>query len=128
MKTVLVVDDEFGILEVLLAALKDEGYRAVAALDGKQGLELLAETRPDLILLDFMMPRMDGPTMAKAVRAEPANRDIPIVMMSGLGESAVREHLAGYSAFLRKPFRSRAAMELVARLIGPGTTPSGRYR
>jgi CheY-like chemotaxis protein len=122
MKTVLVIDDEFGVVEVLLAALRDEGYRAVAAADGRQGLELLRETRPDLVLLDFMMPRMDGTATAKAMRAAPETRDIPIVMMSGVSEAAVRQRFAGYTAFLRKPFRVRAALELVERLIGRGAT------
>jgi CheY-like chemotaxis protein len=120
MKTVLVIDDEYGIVEVVVLALKDEGYRVITAADGQQGLERLAETRPDLVLLDFMMPRMDGPAVAKAMRANRAHREIPIVMMSAVGEAAVRERFSGYAAFLRKPFRVRTVLDLVTRLIGPG--------
>ena len=120
MKTVLVVDDEYGIVEVVVLALEDEGYRVIAAADGQQGLERLAETRPDLVLLDFMMPRLDGPALAKAIRANPALRKTPIVIMSAVGEAVVRERFSGYTAFLRKPFRVRAMLDLVTRLIGPG--------
>src|SRR4051812_16439335 len=117
MKTVLVVDDEYGIVEVVILALEDEGYRVIAAADGQQGLERLAETRPDLVLLDFMMPRLDGPTLAKAMRANPAHGKIPIVIMSAVGEAVVRERFSGYTAFLRKPFRVRAMLDLIIRLI-----------
>jgi CheY-like chemotaxis protein len=118
MRTVLVVDDEYGIVEVLVLALEDQGYRVLSAADGKEGLERLAESRPDLVMLDFMMPRMDGPAMAQAMRADPALRDIPIVMMSAVGEAPIRDRFTGYAKFLRKPFRIQAALDLVATLIG----------
>lgn len=125
MKTVLVVDDEYGIVEVLVLALEDAGYRVVSAADGRQGLERLAEIRPDLVLLDFMMPRMDGPAMAEAMRDDPAHREIPILMMSAVGEVAVRARFAGYRAFVHKPFRIRTVVDLVVRLIGPGADQGG---
>jgi CheY-like chemotaxis protein len=121
MRTVLVIDDEYGIVEVLVLALEDQGYRVLSAADGREGLERLTETRPDLVLLDFMMPRMDGPAMAHAMRADPTYSDIPIVMMSAVGEAPIRSRFTGYAAFLRKPFRIQAALDLVATLIGPGT-------
>jgi CheY-like chemotaxis protein len=119
MPTVLVVDDEYGIVEVLVLALEDQGYRVLSAADGKEGLERLAEARPDLVMLDFMMPRMDGPSMAQAMRADAALGDVPIVMMSAVGEAPIRDRFTGYAAFLRKPFRIQAALDLVATLIGP---------
>jgi CheY-like chemotaxis protein len=117
-RTILVVDDEYGIVEVLVLALEDQGYRVLSAADGQEGLERLAEARPDLVMLDFMMPRMDGPAMAQAMRADPALRDVPIVMMSAVGEAPIRERFTDYTAFLRKPFRIQAALDLVASLIG----------
>jgi len=118
-RTVLVVDDEYGIVEVLVLALEDQGYRVISAADGREGLERLAESRADLVMLDFMMPRMDGPAMAEAMRADPALRDIPIVMMSAVGEAPIRDRFTGYAEFLRKPFRIQAALDLVVALIGP---------
>lgn len=118
MKTVLVVDDEFGIAEVLEAILTDEGYRVVTAINGQQGLARLAEARPDIVLLDFMMPVLDGPGMLRTMKADPAYRDLPVVMMSSLGEVAVAEACSGYAAFLRKPFRVPMVVQMVASLIG----------
>jgi CheY-like chemotaxis protein len=72
MPTVLVVDDEFGIVDVLETILIDEGYRVLTACNGKQGLERLATERPDVVLLDFMMPILGGAEMLAAMAAEPA--------------------------------------------------------
>jgi two-component system, OmpR family, response regulator VicR len=116
--TVLVVEDEFGVADVLVTALEDEGYRVLVAANGRQGMERLADTKPDLIVLDFMMPIMDGVAMGNAVRANSSLRDIPIVMTSAVSEGAVRERFADYQAFLRKPFRICELLETVQRLIG----------
>jgi len=110
-QTILVVDDEFGAVEVVTAALEDEGYRVLSAPNGRLGLERLAEYPVDLAVVDFMMPLMDGAQMGRAMRDDPALRDIPILMISAIGEAQVRERFEGYQAFLRKPFR-------IATLLG----------
>ena len=71
MARILVVEDEFGIAEVLQSALTDVGHDVVLAINGKQGLERLKEIRPDLVILDFMMPVLDGPGMLKKMRSVP---------------------------------------------------------
>ena len=68
MATVLVVEDEFGIADLIEAVLEDEGYRVLIAVNGKQGLELLARERPDLMFLDYMMPVMDGAAVLRGHR------------------------------------------------------------
>jgi CheY-like chemotaxis protein len=78
--------------------------------------ERLAENKPDLVVLDFMMPLLDGPGMARAMRAEPAYAEIPIIMMSAVAEPAIRERFDGYAAFFRKPFRIPALLETVAEI------------
>jgi CheY-like chemotaxis protein len=111
---ILVVDDEYSIAEVLEAALADAGHEVVTAMNGRQGLERLRERRPDLVLLDFMMPIMDGPAMLKTIREDPAQRDIPAIVMSSLPESVVAAATKGkYTAFLRKPFRLAAVTQVV---------------
>lgn len=122
MRTVLVIDDEFGIADVLVAALEDEGYRVFTAANGRRGLERLAENRPDLVITDFMMPLMDGATMARTMRADPAYRDIPIIMMSAVPEAAVRERFDGYQGFLHKPFRVAAMLDLVASVLASASS------
>ena len=124
-RTVLVVDDEFGTVDVLVAALEDEGYRVLTAANGRRGLERLEEHKPDLVISDFMMPLMDGAAMVAAMRAEPAVRDIPVIMMSTAPEAALRKHLDGYAAFLRKPFSIPALLDTVRSVLArmPHPTP-----
>ena len=119
MQTILVVDDEFGAIEVVTTALEDEGYRVLSAANGRHGLERLSEGTVDLVVIDFMMPLLDGTAMARAMREDPVHRNIPIIMMSAVGESIVRERFDGYAAFLRKPFRLNALVEAVHRILAP---------
>jgi CheY-like chemotaxis protein len=116
-KTILVVDDEFGIALMLASTLEDEGYRVFTAANGRQGLERLAENRPDLIISDLMMPVMDGAAMSLALRENPDFRHIPIVMMSGLPEATVRERFDGYAAYMRKPFFEPVLLKTVAEVL-----------
>jgi CheY-like chemotaxis protein len=122
MATVLVVDDEFGIVDVLETILTDEGYRVLTACNGKQGLVRLAEQKPDVILLDFMMPILGGAEMLREMAAVPAHQRIPVIMMSSLGEQAVAERCKGYAAFLHKPFRAAAVVSTIARVLGAEAT------
>ncbi len=130
MSLVLVVEDEPGIAELFDAALTDEGYRVLTAMNGKQGLEVLARERPDLVFCDYMMPVMDGAAMLGAMAADPALRDVPVVMMSAMREVVVAQRCAGYVSFLHKPFRLFELMDVVERLIGRGDTspaPASRH-
>lgn len=122
MATVLVVDDEFGIVDVLETILTDEGYRVLTACNGRQGLVRLSEEKPEVVLLDFMMPILGGGEMLRAMAAEPAYRRIPVIIMSSLGEQAVAERCKGYAAFLHKPFRAAAVLSTVARVLGAEAT------
>lgn len=117
MKTILIVDDELGNAEALALLLADEGYRTHCAHNGREGLACVAADRPDLVLLDFMMPVMNGDEMAKALRASEATRTIKIVMNSSLNEAGVREYFSDYDAFLRKPFGLDELLRIVARLL-----------
>jgi CheY-like chemotaxis protein len=121
-RTILVVDDEFGVADVLAAALEDEGYRVNTAANGREALTRLGEEVPDLVISDFMMPVMDGPAMAHAIR-EAGHADLPIIMMSAMPEAAVRQRFDGYFGFLRKPFRIHVAADLVARALGEQPNP-----
>ncbi len=117
MATILIVEDEFGIAEVLEALLTDAGHRVLTAMNGEQGLQRLAEIAPDMVFLDYMMPVMDGPTMLRVMRSIPAYQAIPVVMMSSLPESALPASSADYRAFLRKPFMLRAVTEAIAEVL-----------
>lgn len=122
MQTVLVVDDEFGVAEVLQSMLEDEGYRVATAINGKQALARLAELTPDLIMLDYMMPIMDGAQTLAAIRKDKAFAGTPVIMMSSLEEASVRETCTDYNSFLRKPFRAMAVVKMVAELLAQASS------
>jgi CheY-like chemotaxis protein len=116
-RVVLVVDDEFGIAELIEAVLEDEGYRVLTALDGRQGLAVMIKDYPDLVFLDYMMPIMDG---AEVLRIMTNNTDlagIPVVLMSSMPEPTVAERCSGYSVFMSKPFRIAQILTLAQNLL-----------
>jgi DNA-binding response OmpR family regulator len=121
---ILVVDDEFGIGELLRELLSEENHDVVLAVNGRQGLSFIAREKPDLILLDFMMPVLDGPGMLKAMAADPTMSSIPVIVMSSLPEATIRERAAGYRRYVRKPFNLDVILDIVgATLAGRGQNP-----
>ena len=119
--TVLVVDDEFAIADLLELVLTDEGYRVVLAGNGRQGLERLAEgPLPDLVISDYMMPVLDGAGLIQAMRENEAQRGIPCIVMTSMSETAIRARITGYAAYVQKPFQLAAMVRLVTSILrGP---------
>lgn len=118
---ILIVDDEFGLAEVISELLSDEGYRTALAPNGKLGLMKLAESRPGLVLLDVMMPVLDGPGMLRAMRADPAYADLPVVIMTSLPDYGASGSTApAHQALLRKPFAPDALLAVVRRFAPLG--------
>ncbi|MCL2450284.1 MAG: response regulator [Polyangiaceae bacterium] len=118
MKTIVIVDDELGLADVLDATLSDAGYRVHVAANGVRGLEIMADFTPDLVLLDYMMPLLDGPGVLLAMHADERLASVPVVLMSAMTESVVRARCPGYTAFLRKPFGFEALFSVTTKLIG----------
>ena len=115
-KTVLVVDDEPVLRAVVREILHEEGYAVIEAADGHVMLEIMTRERPDLVLMDVMMPGVDGREAYRQLRSRPEYHEVPVVMMS----AAVEPHgldpsIAG---FMAKPFDLNQLVDLVARLIG----------
>jgi CheY-like chemotaxis protein len=117
LKTILIVDDELGNAEVLSLILEEEGYRVHCAANGRDGLERVKEVRPDLVVLDFMMPIMDGADMGRQLREMPDQSHVRILMNSSLPEENVHRRFAGYDVFLRKPYGINVALAAIARLL-----------
>lgn len=117
MKTVLVVDDEPVLRVLMREILQDEGYAVVDASDGQSMLELLQGVHPDLVLMDVMMPGVDGREAYQALRSRTDMPDLPVVMMSAAVHPGKLD--PSITAFLRKPFDLTELVELVAHLIGP---------
>jgi CheY-like chemotaxis protein len=115
-KTILIIEDERVIAEILSAVLQDEGYNVVVADNGKTGLATLPKTRPDLVLCDVMMPIADGRAVARAMSSDPELRSIPLIMMSA-GGAAPNEPGVRYKAFIRKPFDLNQLIDTVERWV-----------
>jgi len=115
---VLVVDDDPDILEAICDILGTESYRVARARNGLEALERVVSERPDVILLDLMMPVMDGVTFARALRERPALSDVPILVISADGnpQRAASVNARGY---LAKPFDIDALLSQVVALAGP---------
>lgn len=103
--TILIVDDEFHNRELLTVLLKLEGHLTVTANSGEAALEIVAQNPPDLILLDVMMPLMDGYRVASKLKSNPATRSIPIIMVTALDDRRSKLHGldSGAEEFLTKP-------------------------
>ena len=116
--TVLVVDDDRFIVESTRRLLADEGFRAIGAVGGDEALKRARERRPDLILMDLIMPAMRGDEALRRLRSDPVTRDIPVIITTG---DADHPAPAGATAVLTKPISRAALLEAVARAI-PGET------
>ncbi|MBD3321518.1 MAG: response regulator [Chitinivibrionales bacterium] len=112
--TILVVDDAEENIDVLLELLGDD-YDVSVAMDGETALEDISETRPDLILLDIMMPGMDGFEVCRRLKADPETSSIPIIFITGKTETEdmVKGYDLGAADYVTKPFNPP---ELMARL------------
>ena len=120
MPTVLVVDDDPVIQKLLQVNFEMEGYDVVIAGDGEEGLALAREEQPDLILLDVMMPKMNGLEVAAALRDDDVTDAIPIIMLSAKAQASdVEAGLdLGVDDYVTKPFDPLELLERVATLLG----------
>ena len=119
--SILVVDDEANTVEFLRITLEMSGYEVLEALDGATALKQVAEHQPDLVLLDVMMPKMDGLAVCRRLRAEPATADLPIVILSArTSVEAIREGLAaGATRYLTKPITRDNLLETIREVLNP---------
>ena len=116
--SILVVDDDPGIVGFLGLALVDEGYSVRSAANGKDALEQVAQSQPDLILLDMNMPIMDGWEFCQQLRGRgAAYGSIPIVVMTAARDAATRAREVSAQGFLGKPFDLEHLFEMVNTLL-----------
>ncbi len=134
--SLLVVEDEQDLLEVLRFSLSREGFSVRTAENGEDAIRLVRQQMPDLIVLDLMLPTIDGLAVCRAIRSTEKTRDIPIVMLTARGEEAdiVRGLEAGADDYVTKPFSPKV---LIARIhavlrrstsVGEGIVEVGRVR
>jgi two-component system phosphate regulon response regulator PhoB len=116
MKThILLIEDETALVELIRYNLEKEGFRVSAANDGEEGLSLLRENKPDLLVLDWMLPHVSGIEICRQIRRKTELRDLPVIMLTARGEEADRisGHEVGADDYVIKPF---SPSELVARI------------
>ena len=115
-KTILIIEDEEAIQSVVKAFLEDEGYNVVLASDGLEGMEKFRECHPDLILLDLMLPKMNGFSVCEAIRKE---SHVPIIMLTALDDDA--SQMKGFDAladdYITKPFSMPVVMKHIEAVL-----------
>jgi DNA-binding response OmpR family regulator len=109
LKKILIVDDEVDVVEVVEMLLETEGYNVLKAYNGKEALDMLETEIPDLVILDIMMPEIDGVEVCRRMRGMDEMSDIPIVMFSAKLSAIDKKDSfdAGADGFITKPFNAR---------------------
>jgi DNA-binding response OmpR family regulator len=119
-KRILIVDDEPNIVISLEYLMKREGFEAEVAADGEAALEALSRRRPDLVVLDVMLPKLNGFEVCRRIRADPGSREVKILMLTAKGrETEVARGLGlGADAYVTKPFSTKDVVAQIRRLLG----------
>jgi CheY-like chemotaxis protein len=117
---VLIVDDTHTLRSLVQIYLLAAGWEFIEARDGAEGLERARSLKPDLIISDVKMPVMDGFELCAAIRSEPSLRQVPVLLLTMLGDEASRQRgqLVGASAFLTKPVSPAELKEAVRKIVG----------
>jgi DNA-binding response OmpR family regulator len=118
-KKVMIVDDEVHIVELVKVVLEDTNYEILEAYDGQEALDKIIAEKPDLVLLDIMIPRLDGYEVCMRLKADDTTKSIPIVMLTAKGQEVdkVKGYQSGADSYMTKPFSPlRLLTELEERL------------
>ena len=126
-KTVLVVDDDDNTRRFLTVALEENGYEAITAADGDEGYKKVQEMKPDLILLDVMMPKKTGFSLFKQIRRKEEFKDIPVIMLTGVAGVLEEEDAQAEGDTFESPFDSirEGLRRGIAKMREEGTHPPG---
>lgn len=118
-KVIIVIDDEQGIREQVAEILELEGYEAFATANGREGLEMIDKTPPDLVITDLMMPELSGFDVIRQLRQQSSTAHIPVLVISGSSvEVDVRELFAlGADKYLSKPFDTTQLIKSIEELL-----------
>ncbi|MEE8466519.1 MAG: response regulator [Dehalococcoidia bacterium] len=120
MKTILIADDEEAVRALIAATLVDSSkYRVLMAVDGEEALRLVREEKPDLLLLDIMMPKKNGYEVCQELKENQSTKDIKVVMLTALAGSIGRQKALGLGAdeYFTKPFSPMKLLQVVERMI-----------
>lgn len=123
---ILVIEDDPRSVKLMELVLGSEGYEAVVATNGEEGLAAARERRFDVILLDLMLPEVDGFEVLRQLRADSELADVPVIITSARARPTTREEAAdlGADSYLTKPYRKAELLEVIASLLNRGTPAS----
>lgn len=126
--TILVVEDEAALLALLRYNLERQGFNVDEATDGQEALLRIAEAKPDLVLLDWMLPAMSGIEVCRQIRRRPATRDLPVIMVTARTEDqdAVRALDTGADDYIAKPFAVEALLARIRALLRRASNVSAK--
>ena len=118
-KKILVVDDEKHIVRLVEVNLRRAGYDVLKAYDGKEALEVVKNDQPDMVILDVMMPQMDGFEVLKHLRANPETTELPVIMLTAKAQDAdvFKGWQSGVDSYLTKPFSPMELLTFVKRIF-----------
>ena len=126
-KKILAVDDERHIVRLIQVNLERAGYEVVTAYDGREALKKIEDEHPDMVVLDVMMPYMDGLETLKHIRANPATRSLPVIMLTAKAQDqdVFRGYSQGVDIYLTKPFNPMELLTFVKRVFTEMETDEG---
>lgn len=118
-KKILVVDDDPKTLKLIRDVLQWSGYEIIEATNGKDGVKLAKNKKPDLILMDVIMPKMEGFSAAHAIKTDQATKEIPVIMLTSVDPEAIKEFGKGVvtEGYITKPFGSQELLSTISRLL-----------
>jgi CheY-like chemotaxis protein len=119
-KTILVVEDDPKNLTLTKDLLRISGFSTLQAMNGEQGVAVAKAEKPDLVLMDIMMPKMDGYTACHEIKASPVTKNIPVVMLTAVGYDLNRKlaESVGANGYVTKPFTRQDLMDAISPLLG----------
>jgi DNA-binding response OmpR family regulator len=119
-KRILIVEDEESLLKLESILLTSKGYRVTGVMDGMSALDEVRRNRPDLVILDIMLPKMDGFEVCRQLKGDPCTALIPVVMLTAKKNSQdmVTGQQAGCDAYITKPFKSSKVLETIQHFLG----------
>lgn len=121
MKKILIVEDDYAIADSLQAMLQVKGYGVLFAPDGQAAVEVARKEIPDVILLDILLPKLDGFDVCRILKADPKTKDIRIIVATGLGRMGDVEtaFAAGACDYIIKPFDAERLLKKIEKVVGP---------
>lgn len=118
-KKILIVEDEESLLKLESILLTSKGYEVEGVADGLAAMEAIKKSQPDLVLLDIMLPEIDGFEVCRRIKEDPDTRDIPVIMLTAKKsrEDMARGEEVGADWYITKPFKSAMVIETIQRFI-----------